>query len=114
MTVWSAVHAVTTSSFGTDDRSTISEWYRVASNGSDTPAITPELSWRIHEVLPCDGSFRTTFAPKASPRHWWPRQTPRMTTLPLSSLMVFVETPASSGVPGPGEMTVSYTHLRAH
>src|SRR6267143_6811342 len=103
ITVPSFVHAVTTRSLGSDDRSTISEWYRVASNGSLTPASTPELSWRIHEVLPCDGTFLTTLPPNASPRHWWPRHTPRIATFPLSSRMACVDTPAYSGVPGPGE-----------
>src|SRR4029077_126124 len=69
MTVSSAVHAVTTSASGMDALSTISEWYRVASNGSFTPARTPELSWRIQDVLPWDGTLRTTLPPKASPRH---------------------------------------------
>ena len=47
---------------------------------------------------------RTTWPPKAWPRAWWPRQTPRSGTgeRRMSSRLM----PASSGVPGPGEITI--------
>ena len=62
-------------------------------------------SWRISLVLPCISlAARTTLPPNAWPSAWWPRQTPSSGTgerRTSSRLM-----PASSGVPGPGEITI--------
>ena len=38
---------------------------------------------------------------------WWPRQTPRMGTAPLSDRMRGTEMPASAGVQGPGLRTTA-------
>src|SRR5438046_1215188 len=50
---------------------------------------------------------RTTFPPKAWPRAWWPRQTPRTAARPAAALMRSSVIPAWSGVPGPGEITIA-------
>src|SRR3972149_4881515 len=39
--------------------------------------------------------------------HWWPRQTPRMGMRGPRRRITSRPTPASSGVPGPGEMTIA-------
>ena len=49
---------------------------------------------------------RTTLPPKAWPMLWWPRQTPRIGTAPESFSSTSSDTPAWSGVQGPGEMTM--------
>ncbi len=49
---------------------------------------------------------RTTAAPNAWPIAWCPRHTPRIGTLPPSWRNSCSDTPASSGVPGPGEITM--------
>ena len=36
---------------------------------------------------------------------WWPRQTPSTGTRPASRSITASDTPASAGVPGPGETT---------
>ena len=38
--------------------------------------------------------------------HWWPRQTPRIGIVGPKRRTTSVEIPASSGVRGPGEMTM--------
>ena len=49
---------------------------------------------------------RTTRPPKAWPIAWWPRQTPRMRHAAREARSrPATETPASSGRPGPGEIT---------
>ncbi len=47
------MRAVTSSTSGTLAGSTTSEWYRVATKGSGSPAKTPAPSWWMAEVLPC-------------------------------------------------------------
>ena len=49
---------------------------------------------------------RITLPPKAWPRLWCPRHTPRIGTRPESSDSTASDTPAWSGVHGPGEMTM--------
>jgi hypothetical protein len=44
--------------------------------------------------------------PNAMPIPWWPRQTPSRGTLGPKRRMTSTEIPASSGRPGPGEMTM--------
>jgi len=64
MTTPSSVSAVISSTSGTDARSTTSEWYRVAVNGSGSPANTPLPSCVISYVLPCiTFGARTTSPP---------------------------------------------------
>jgi len=53
MTTPSSVSAVISRQSGTESRSTTSEWYRVASNGSGRPAKRPSPEWLIIDVLPC-------------------------------------------------------------
>ena len=50
---------------------------------------------------------RTTCPPKASPMHWWPRQTPSVGTRGPSSRSSSTEIPASPGEHGPGEITIA-------
>ena len=72
---------------------------------SGSPAKIVFPSWRISEVFPCMSfGARTTWPPNVWPRAWWPRQTPRRGTgeRRMSSRLI----PASSGVPGPGEITM--------
>ena len=49
---------------------------------------------------------RVTVPPKAAPMAWCPRQTPKIGTLPPWSRTTSTQTPASSGVPGPGERRI--------
>ena len=49
----------------------------------------------------------TMRAPKAAPIAWWPRQTPRTGALPAKRRIISIDTPACSGVPGPGEITTA-------
>ena len=49
---------------------------------------------------------RTMRPPNAWPMAWWPRHTPSIGTLPAKARTASSETPASSGVHGPGEMTM--------
>src|SRR3970282_796223 len=59
-------------------------------------------SWRTSEVLPCMSfGARTTLPPKAWPRAWWPRQTPRSGTGERRTGAGVV--PAVVGGPGPRE-----------
>ena len=65
----------------------------------------PPPSWWMRETFPCIGRLaRTISAPYAAPMHWWPRQTPRMGVEAPIRRIVSVETPASVGEQGPGEM----------
>jgi len=49
--------------------------------------------------LPCiSRAARTTLPPSAAPIAWWPRQTPRIGSLPANSLIAATQTPASAGV----------------
>ena len=58
------MHGKTSRQSGTDSRATTSEWYRVAVNGSGSPANTPRPSWLMLEVLPCiTCGARTTSPP---------------------------------------------------
>ena len=62
-------------------------------------------SWETLDVLPWSSSgARHTVAPKTTPSAWWPRHTPSIgwERSAQASIMA-IETPASSGVPGPGE-----------
>ncbi len=63
-------------------------------------------SWVTSAVLPCTGSPTLTRPPKASAIAWWPRQTPS-TGIPSSAnrRLASIETPASTGRQGPGEIT---------
>ena len=66
----------------------------------------PWPRWCTGLDLPCTmRTFRTTLPPKAWPMVWWPRQTPRMGSSPASAATAARDTPASSGVQGPGEST---------
>ena len=47
---------------------------------------------------------RITLPPKTWPIAWWPRHTPKIGISPASSRSTSSDTPASSGVPGPGEI----------
>ena len=59
------------------------------------------------DVLPCICfCARATVPPKAWPMDWWPRQTPRMGVREWKRRMRSREIPPSSGVPGPGEITM--------
>ena len=59
------------------------------------------------DVLPCITSgARITSAPNAWPMHCIPRHTPKMGTSPLSVASRSLLTPASSGVPGPGLISI--------
>ena len=50
------------------------------------------------EVLPCSSSGALTIlAPYAAAMAWWPRQTPRIGSLPTNRSMTAMQTPASSG-----------------
>ena len=51
-----AVSPVTSSTSGRPSRSTTSEWYRVAANGTGSPASTPAPPWWTGEVLPWTSS----------------------------------------------------------
>ena len=71
------VWAVGTRQSGSASSRTMSEWYRVASNGFSIPWKTPLPSCSIREVFPCiSRSARTTSPPNAWPMHWCPRHTP--------------------------------------
>ncbi len=48
---------------------------------------------------------RTMRAPNACAIAWWPRHTPRIGTFPANRAISSSDTPASSGVHGPGETT---------
>ena len=105
----SAVHALTSSVAGREARSTMSEWYRVASKGEGRPSKRPRPSWRMGDVLPCiRRSARTTRPPYACPMAWWPRQTPKMGSSAPRSRRTASEMPASFGVHGPGEMRMPW------
>ena len=57
----------------------------------------------MSEVLPCiTCGARTTWPPYTWPMHWWPRHTPSTGTRPAKVAITSLDTPASSGVPGPG------------
>ena len=47
---------------------------------------------------------RTTLPPNTSTMDWWPRHTPSTGILPAKARIMSIDTPASYGVPGPGEM----------
>ena len=47
----------------------------------------------------------TTFAPKAAPIDWCPKQTPKIGIEPENCLIASTDIPASLGVQGPGEIT---------
>ena len=61
-------------------------------------------SWDTSEVFPWSSSgARTTLAPHTAPRAWCPRQTPSMGwARSAQASIIAMDTPASSGVPGPG------------
>ena len=46
----------------------------------------------------------TTLPPNTSTMDWCPRHTPNTGTVPANARIMSMETPASYGVPGPGEM----------
>ena len=48
-----SVRAVTSSSSGTVSGTMASEWYRMVSSGSGSPANTPLPSWCTVLILPC-------------------------------------------------------------
>jgi hypothetical protein len=115
ITIPDGVRPVTSSSAGTEPDSTASEWYRVAVNGEGSPASTPTPSWTTWLVLPCSSSgARTTTPPKASAMAWCPRQTPS-TGSPASAAArtIGTVTPASTGVPGPGDSSTPATSRSA-
>ncbi len=61
----------------------------------------------MSSAFPCTIRAACTIrAPNATPMAWWPRQTPRMGTLPAKRVTASTLIPASSGLPGPGEMTM--------
>ena len=77
-----------------------------AENGSARPPKTPRPSCSIIAVLPCTGTgARTTRPPNAAPIAWWPRHTPSTGTASPKRRMTSSVSPASSGRPGPGEIT---------
>ena len=61
---------------------------------------------RTREVFPCMSAWAWTIRPpNACPMHWCPRQTPRMGIRSSNARIASREIPASSGPPGPGEIT---------
>ncbi len=71
------------------------------------PLNTPCPLCSIVDVFPCIGTAaRTTSPPNTAPIAWWPRQTPRIGVDWPSRRMTLIVTPACSGRPGPGEMTM--------
>ena len=121
MIVPSLLRAVTSSSSGrlvgspaSDSGSPRSGWGR--------PAKSPSSPCSISDVFPCTGPDLRPVdpPPKATPMHWWPRQTPKTAWSERRAGSRRIETPASSGVPGPGDMTTASgssarrSHRRGH
>jgi len=77
--------------------------HRRVDPGKNGAAVVVDLAgFAVHELSGADN-----FAAKAAPMAWWPRQTPRMGTLPDMWRMRPMEIPASCGVQGPGERTIA-------
>jgi len=73
--------------------------------GVGSPAKTPPPSCVTSDVLPCSSSgARPTTPPYATAIDCTPRQTPKTgTAVSAQCRTMSTHTPASSGVPGPGE-----------
>ena len=66
----------------------------------------PRPSWETALAFPCRSLCACPISPpKASTIAWWPRQTPSVGTRGPSRRTISTDAPASSGRPGPGEMT---------
>ncbi len=77
----------------------------MAVSGEGRPSNTPPSSCTTVEVLPCSSSgARPTTAPYATAIDCRPRQTPNSGSPSFAQwCTISTHTPASSGVPGPGD-----------